>query len=351
MRDFFSCVFCVFLRNMLWKKVGVQKTKVSDFWQVHFKQTNIKWRKKTHTTSTSKQTNKQTPVKTKGDDVNWSSLIVDNIVRSHHSNFQLSDSNILRSTSYPSTHSNNKWMDIVTRKRHKIKKENQRQTWQLNVRAGGAERVVMPSTKASFLFLLPLVLLREWKRKCRRVHGTFEMSSNSFNRFTGNEQTNQRTNEEWKQEIMNKTKPYHIDVSPRAALELQFFAYARAKATKIRSKKIYTFLHRCSTQWSTQSLSFYLSFTFYFLPHLHITYTHTPNTSRNSINSLHSYTFLNYRQQFEPISLPISHSCIFMFTGSHMVQYKALLSFSLASIFFHMRFRYFLPLLLPLLLM
>lgn len=165
------------------------------------------------------------------------------------------------------------------------------------------------------------------------------------------ERTNEPTNEEWKQEIMNKTKPYHIDVSPRAALELQFFAYARAKATKIRSKKIYTFLHRCSTQWSTQSLSFYLSFTFYFLPHLHITYTHTPNTSRNSINSLHSHTFLNYRQQFEPISLPISHSCIFMFTGSHMVQYKALLSFSLASIFFHMRFRYFLPLLLPLLLM
>lgn len=79
------------------------------------------------------------------------------------------------------------------KKKAQDKKRESTTDMQLNVRAGGAERVVMPSTKASFLFLLPLVLLREWKRKCRRVHGTFEMSSNSFNRFTGNEQTNQRT--------------------------------------------------------------------------------------------------------------------------------------------------------------
>lgn len=58
------------------------------------------------------------------------------------------------------------------------------------------------------------------------------MSSNSFNRFTENERT-----KECEQEIMNRTKPYHIDASPQAALELQFLRTPNHTKKKNKKKK------------------------------------------------------------------------------------------------------------------
>lgn len=126
-----------------------------------------------------------------------------------------------------------------------------------------------------------LVLLPEWKRKCRRVHRTFEMSSNSFNRFTGNEPTN----DEWTTRDYEQNKALSHWCFTSSSIRIAIFSRTRTKPTKIRSKKLCThILHRCSTHWGTQSL--YLSFTFF--PHLHITHaarTHTPNTRSHSHKS------------------------------------------------------------------
>lgn len=99
---------------------------------------------------------------------------------------------------------------------------------------------------------------------------------------------------------MNKTKLYYIDASPQATLESQVCAHQRKSEKKI----LYAV-------WMLSAIRFKISMvplapSISLSPFLHL---HVTCTSHNSINSLHSHTFLNHMHA-KPIPLPILHSCI-----------------------------------------